>query len=360
MRRKLFMLVITFVFTTLFLTGCGNNLEEVSKTTPQYLDTELQIMIYAENEREGEEIIDEAFEEISRLEGILSRYESGSDIREVNENAGKEKVEVSPETIELLKEAKKWGEATEGHFDVSIAPLLNRWGFDDDNTYLDIGEKDDTGDLKVDFKIPDEEEIAEILDYVDYTKIEIDEEEETVYLPDERMELEVVGIAKGYVLQSAEEILLENGVEHGFLRAGGDIATIGGKPDEPWIIGVTNPRDSTSSFATLEIEDRAIGTAGDYMRYFMLDGQRYSHILDPKEGRPVDEVVSATIEAETVLEIDVISTIAMVKGVDEGIRFVENLDSVEGALVDKDGRIHYTSGFEDIVESGPEDGDKIF
>ncbi len=344
------------------LVGCNDDeeLHEVSDSTMKYLDTEIQIILYTDDTEKGEELIDAAFDEIARLEGILSRHVEGSDIMKINEKAGESEVDVNPETVELIEEAKEWGEKTEGHFDITIAPLMNRWGFDPDRTYEKIGDGGNE-DSEIDFELPTEEEIEELKELVDYTKIELDTEEETVFLPEEEMELETAGIAKGYVMEGVLELIQEEGIKHALVRAGGDMTTIGDKPgDEPWVIGIMNPRES-GQFATYHLDDKSMGTAGDYMRYFELDGERYSHILDPIDGRPAKGIVSATVEASTAMEIDVISTTAFVKGKDKGLEFIENLEDVEGALVDEDGVVHYSSGFEDnMAADGPASGDKIF
>ncbi|UMZ72861.1 FAD:protein FMN transferase [Natranaerofaba carboxydovora] len=363
MNLKIPVFLLLIVFLTIVFVGCGDEsggYEEVTRSSFSYLDTEIQIMVHARDTEKGENAIDNAFEEIERLESILARHQADSDVNRINENAGVEEVEVNPETMELIEKAVDWGELTDGHFDVTVAPLLNRWGFGEDRLYELIGREDEEGEPEVDFEIPAEEEIEELLEYVDYQQIEINEDENTVFLPEENMQIEMAGIAKGYILEGALEVLIEEGIEYGFVRAGGDITTIGGKPDnEPWVIGIRNPREQ-GHYASYYLEDNSIGTAGDYVRYYELDGERYSHIVDPIEGRPARGVVSATVDAPTAMEIDVISTTSFVMGVEKGLEFIESLDDVEGALVDEEGTVHFSSGFEENMGDGPEQGAKIF
>ena len=368
LRNKIVLLLIATLLITAFV-GCGEgdgngdengDYEEITRSSLSYLDTEIQIMLYVRDSEKGEDAIEKAFDEIERLEGILARHQADSDVNRINENAGVEEVEVNPETMELIKKAIEWGELTEGHFDVTVAPLLNRWGFGEDRLYELIGREDEEGEPEVDFEIPTEEEINELLEYVDYQQIEIYEDENIAFLPEEDMQIEMAGIAKGYILEGALEILIDEGIEYGFVRAGGDITTIGGKPEnEPWVIGIRNPREQ-GHYASYYLEDNSIGTAGDYVRYFELDDERYPHIVDPIEGRPARGVVSATIDAPTAMEIDVISTTSFVMGVEKGLEFIESLDDVEGALIDEEGKVHYSSGFEDSMRDGPEQGAKIF
>jgi len=281
-----------------------------------------------------EQLEEEVFAEIDRLEKLFSRSIEGSDVSKVNEAAGLNHVIVSPEVLHVTEKAVSYAELTEGSFDPTIAPLVDLWGF--------YGQE---------YRVPNPEELERIVPFVDYTALEIDRDDETLFLTQSQMGLELGGIAKGFIVDQAMGVLKKADVEHAFINAGGDIGLIGSNPDgEPWRIGITNPRKTDQIIAVLSIIDCSVVTSGDYERSFEEEGEKYHHILDPETGMPADELASVTIVADTTLIADVLSTAVFVLGPQQGLQLIEDLDEAEGVLITPDLEVLVSSGLKDKVE----------
>lgn len=234
-----------------------------------------------------------AFEEIKKIESLLSKFNPSSEIYLLNQNA---KAKLSYQTLYVIKKAKEFWEKTDGAFDISVGVLLKLWGFDSRS-----------------YRIPDEEEIKEALDYVGLDKIKIDEQNRIVEIK-KGMILDLGGIAKGYAVDCAVKKLKEKGINSALINIGGDIYCLGERFGKPWKVGIKDPK-TKGIRKIVELKDKAIATSGSYENYFLKDNFTYTHIFDPKKGRPVDsKVISVTIVANDCLTADALATIAFVLG----------------------------------------------
>ncbi len=307
--------------------------------THMTMDTVVEIRFQSSGVRAAEEIRDEVFAEIERLEKQFSRSVEESDVVAVNDQAGRRPVTVSPEVFHVTKEALNYAELSDGAFDPTVAPLTDLWGFFSEE-----------GFPEQDYRVPQSAEIEYALQLVDYSLVEIDPDKQTIYLPQSGMGLELGGIAKGFIVDRSLEILSEAGVKHAYVNAG-DIGLLGTRPDgEPWRIGVRNPRDERDMIAVLPLADKAVDTSGDYERAFEEDGVKYHHILDPATGMPARELASVTVIAETTMEADVLSTAAFVLGTKRGMDFIEQIHGAEAIFVTPELEITVTGGLEDKIE----------
>lgn len=302
--------------------------------THMTMDTVAELRFQARGARAAEEIRDEVFAEIERLEELFSRSIPDSDVSRINNNAGQKPVKVSPEVFYVTEQALEYAEMSDGVFDPTVAPLTDLWGFFSDQEY----------------RVPEAEEIEDTLPLVDYSLVELDPEEQTVYLPVSGMGLELGGIAKGFIVDQALEILIDAGVESAYVNAG-DIGLLGTRPDgEPWRIGVRNPRDERDMIAVLSLQDIGVDTSGDYERGFEEDGVKYHHILNAKTGMPAMELASVTVLSATTMEADVLSTLAFILGPEAGFSLIEDKAGIEGVFVTPELDITYTSGLQDKID----------
>jgi len=302
--------------------------------TRMTMDTFVEIRFQAQGKRAAEEIRDEVFAEIERLENMFSRSVETSDVVAVNNSAGLRPVAVSPEVFFVTEQALRYAELSKGAFDPTVAPLTDLWGFFSDK----------------DSRVPEPGEIESILQLVDYRLVEIDPTNQTIYLPKRGMGLELGGIAKGFIVDQALETFLNAGIEHAYVNAG-DIGLLGTRPDgEPWRIGLRNPRDQRDIIAILPLANAAVDTSGDYERAFVEEGINYHHILDPETGMPARGLASVTVTAKTTMEADVLSTAAFVLGPEKGLALIEELPGAEGVFVTPEFEITITSGLEDKIE----------
>lgn len=299
------------------------------------MDTNVELVFSAAGSREAAGAQEAAFMEMARLEALLSRSLQESDILRLNRRAGAgSPAAVSPETITVVESALEYSALTGGAFDITVAPLLDLWGF--------LGRQ---------FRVPAQEEIESALPLVDYTLLRVDRERGELYLPRAGMAVDLGGIAKGYIVDRGLEILAEAGIKHAFLNAGGDIALLGSRPDgTPWRIGVQHPREKEKLLAVLSLTGGAVVTSGDYERAFQADGRRYHHILDPETGFPVYSLASVTVIAPTAMTADALSTAIFVLGPERGLALVEKLPGIEALLVTPELELLISSGLQGKVE----------
>ncbi|NLJ74989.1 MAG: FAD:protein FMN transferase [Firmicutes bacterium] len=280
------------------------------------MDTTVDIRVDARN---SEELVNQAFAEIEGIEKSLSRYVDTSEVSKINAHAG-QWVEVSQFTIDLVKEALRISELSDGAFDVTIGAVIELWGFG-------------TGD----YKVPSEEEIVQALKTVGYEKVEIDEAERKVRIPEGTI-LDLGGIAKGYAVDQASRLLRKSNAKRSIINAGGDISVIGRRPDDtPWRVGVQNPDNPADIRWILPLEDSSVVTSGDYQRYFVFNDQKWHHIIDPRTGYPARELKSVTVVTESATVADALSTAIFVLGMEAGSRLVEEMAGVEAIIVSQDG-----------------------
>lgn len=317
------------------LTGCGKRSispdnEICSDRNVFAMDTFMTICAYGDN---ADEALKSAEEKIKYLESIFSVTIEESDIYKINNSHGST-VEISPETAEILVEAVKMCGKTDGALDITLYPVLNSWGFTSD-----------------DFRIPDVKEITELLEYVDYSKISVDGIRVTI--PD-GFQLDLGALAKGYTSDAVADVLRENGVESAVINLGGNVRTLGKKPDGSlWKIAVRDPFDTENDMCVLETGEISVVTSGNYERYFEGDdGQRYWHILDPSDGFPADNgLVSVTVIGESGLYCDALSTALFVMGEDKAVEFWRKNHDFDMILVTDSHEIMYTSGVENSFEN---------
>ena len=285
-------------------------------------------------------VFDEVFDRVREIEARMSINEANYDDTEllrVNRAAGDRPVSVSEDTFRVIETAIEYGVLTNGAFDVSIAPLILLWG---------IGTPRE--------RLPTENEIAAARSLVDYSRIVLDRDARTVFLPESGMGIDVGGIAKGYAVDEATRILSDAGVKHGIVDFGGDIMTVGRRPDgKPWRVGVRNPEVAARGgiLGVIDSTDETIVSSGPYERYFIKDGVRYHHIFDPETGYPSgNRLTSVTVVSGVSKIADALSTAAYVLGLEDGYRLIEDLPGTEGIFVTENRSVYTTPGLRDRFE----------
>lgn len=264
------------------------------------------------------------FEEMRRLDAMLSPQLEDSELSRLNRQAGLAPVEVSDELAALLQRALHFSSLSQGAFDI---------------TYASVGH---LYDYRRGIR-PSPEAISAKLSAVNYRHVVIDGNR--VRFDHPGVVIDLGGIAKGHAVDRAIAILRQHGIEQALVSAGGDSRIIGSRDGRPWMIGIRDPDRDGRSAVVLPLQDSAISTSGDYERYFERDGQRYHHILTPATGRSPRELRSVTIVGTQGIDTDAISTTVFVLGSERGLRLIESLPGIEAVLIDRHGRIHYSRGF---------------
>lgn len=326
--------IVLIVMLLLVATGCTQKTEEEESVvrTSFMMGTIITIKVFGPHRVAAADAVVEKFKQ---LEQLMSVNIETSEVSQINANAGKQPVKVSEDTFAVLKMAIEYAERTDGLFDPSIGPLVDLWG---------IG----TGHAKV----PTQAEIEKILPLINYKNIELNEAEQTIYLTQPGMKIDVGGIAKGYAADKAIEIYRENSVKSAFVNLGGNVMVHGAKPDKSlWRIGIQHPRQVRDELmATIDMQDSTVVTSGDYERFFEKNGVRYHHILNPKTGYPSTAgLISASIIGERSADADALSTSVFLLGAEEGKKLAEER-GFQVMLVGADKKIYMSEGLRGKME----------
>jgi thiamine biosynthesis lipoprotein len=269
-----------------------------------------------------------AFQEIRRLEGLMSTYLMESDVSRVNRAAGGTWTAVDPEVLGVIREALRYARLSGGAFDITFKPLARLWQFE-------------AGSVP-----PSPAAVQEVLPLVDYRAVLIDGDGR-VRLRHPGMAIGLGGIAKGYAADRAAEVLREKGIANATINAGGDVRVMGRPSAErPWRIGIQHPRKRQALLDEVSLSAGAVATSGDYERFFVHEGVQYHHILDSRTGFPARGCMSITVIGETAMMADALSTAAFVLGPEAGLALIEELPGAEAMFVDASGEIHRTRGFQ--------------
>lgn len=264
--------------------------------------------------------INAAMAEIQRLEALMSDWKPDSEVSRLNRNPG-QLVALSPETFEVIEKSLWASQVSRGTFDITFQTLSGLWKF---------GDAQDTVPAP-----PSASEVARLRPRVGYRQIRVNADTRQVAIG-ARQQVGLGGIAKGYIVDKAAGVLTQAGIRSFLLRAGGDLYGAGTKPGgEPWIAGIQDPRGKQEDyFATLELNNHAFSTAGDYARAYVHQGKRYHHIIDPRTGYPASASKSVTIWAESALLADVIDDSVFILGPQQGLELVESVAGVGAVIVD--------------------------
>ena len=271
--------------------------------------------------------IEEAIAEIRRIEKLLTTFDDNSQTNLINQHAGIRAVKVDREVFDLVQRSKKISSLTQGAFDITYGSVDKKlWNFDSTMTAL-----------------PDKVSAKKMVQLINYNNILLDEKECTVFLKEKGMRIGFGGIGKGYAAERAKHILRKNGVESGIVNAAGDLAAWGYQPNgKEWTIGIADPDAVRRPFSYLSITGMAIATSGNYEKFVMIDGKRYSHTIDPKTGLPVSGIKSVTIICPNAEIADAMATPVMIMGVKAGLNLINQVKGIECIIIDDDNKI-YTS-----------------
>ena len=305
------------------LTGCsGAPAQEPESATFFAMDTAMDFTVYGDAA-----LLDEAETLIGSLEEQVSVTDEHSDIYAIDHTGSGS---LSGNAAELMEQALELCRRTGGALDISVYPIVRAWGFT-------------TGS----YQIPDEETIQSLLPLVDYTQIQYDAATGVVTLP-EGMEIDLGSVAKGYAGQLAAQMLRNSGVESALLNLGGNVQTVGTKPDgSPWQIGIKDPQGE-DAMMVLSVEDQAVVTSGGYERYFEQDGQTYWHVMDPSTGHPADSgLISVTIVGDEGVVCDGLSTALFVMGLEKAADLWAQSCDFEAVFVTASGEVYITEGLRD-------------
>ncbi len=328
-KSKIFILLFFLFF---FLISCSKQKVEKVEVDRFLFGTNLKIIIYSEDKKNSEKLIEETF---TLMENVEKKYNSRSEdsiIYRLNQKP-LEAQKIDSELFFMLNKAREISELTKGTYDISVGPLMSLWGFDD----LDIK------------KIPSQAEIKNLQELVNYKDIIFDEN--TIALKKENQRIDTGSFLKGYAINKGANYLSENGVTSAMITAISSIETIGAKPeDKPFKIGIQNPKNSQKLLYTIDLKDKALGVSGDYQTFIEIEGKMFHHILDAKTGYPSEYNSMVLILGTNAFECDLLSTGLFTLEAKEIIAYVDSKEELEAFVVDKDGKEYFSKNIKSYMK----------
>ena len=320
------------VFLSIFLISCGKKVEKIEESKFLF-GTYIKIVVYSDNKEKAMQSIEKAFNEIQRIDEKYNSKVEGSLIYNMNTTDNKS-IKLDAEGLELFEGVKKAYELSEHKYDVTIAPLLELWGFTEEAMELP------------NLKLPTKEEIEFTKTFIDFDKVHISEDG-TLSLESPVKEIDTGSFLKGYAIYRAKEVLKAEGIDSAFITSISSMDLIGTKPEgKPWKIGLQNPENSSEILGIVPLKNRAMGVSGDYQTYVEIDGKMYHHILDKDTGYPVEDKKMVVVLCDNAFDADLLSTTFFLMPIDKAIDYVNSRDDLEILIVDKDMNIITSKNFE--------------
>jgi len=287
------------------------------------MGSRFDITVVTNNQIEADVFIDMAVSEITRIEKLISSWDSNSETSEITRNAGIKPVIVDNELYALIERSLKISKLTDGAFDISYASMDKIWQFDGSMT-----------------EMPSAEIVNQSISKVGYQNIELNSENHSVFLKLKGMKIGFGAIGKGYAADQAKALLQEKGVIAGIINASGDLSTWGKQPNEQdWMVAIVNPLNKDKVFSWFPVVNSAVVTSGNYEKYVTFNDELYSHIIDPRTGYPSKGILSVSVFTKNAELADALATSIFVMGVETGLDFINQLNNVECIIVDKDNKV---------------------
>ncbi len=330
MQRIIFFLFSYFFFSSVVFSQWYQDTFKVMGTLSHvefWLDDYQHRLTQVDNQQQARTLLLAVKEEMFRIDQQMSPYKQQSELSRINRLASSQAVKISQELFDLLTVAQDISRLSEGAFDITYASVGYQYNYRER-------------------KKPSQSDITKALPAINYQSIILDRKQKTIRFKHADVRIDLGGIAKGYAVKRCLEILKKAGIEHALVSAGGDTGLLGDRRGRPWLVGIKHPRADHKTAVHIPLVDEAISTSGDYERYFIEDGVRYHHIINPKTGDSARAVVSVSVIGKDPTYVDALSTTVFVKGLKEGLALIEKLPEFETIIIDKNQRLHFSSGLQ--------------
>ncbi|MDM3869753.1 FAD:protein FMN transferase [Porticoccus sp. W117] len=293
--------------------------------TQAIMGTEVRVMLWHAEDKQGRAAVDAVMAEMQRIDAAYNPWDKQSELYRVNLHGAKGLVSVSAEMIKLLDKGLYYGRLTDGAFDITFASVGHGY------------------DYRTGKKATQQQHNEAV---IDYRLVTLDRQKKAVRFGHPNIKVDLGGIAKGYAIDRAVELLGEQGIEHASISAGGDTRLLGDRRGRPWVAGIKNPRGTKNEIAIkLPLQDEALSTSGDYERFFIDEnGERIHHILNPKTGYSANGITSVSVIGPNGFDTDPLSTSVFVMGVEKGLQLINSLADFEAIIIDEYGMTFYSQG----------------
>lgn len=287
------------------------------------MGSDFELVVVCKHSSKAEIFLNAAIKEIQRIENVLSEFKTDSETSLINNNAGISPVAVSDEVFQLIKRAISISQLTQGAFDITMAPLKKIYQFNN-----------------AEFQLPIDAVIKSQLNLIGYKKLQLSHEN-SVFLPEAGMSLSFAAIGKGYAADQVKKLWINMGLENGVISAAGDLCAMGlNASGDVWKIGVANPFNSSENIAWIPIKNAAIATSGDYEQFFMFNNERYSHTINPVNGKPCKFIKSVSVISPSAELSDALATAVYVQGIENGLFLINQLPGTHALIVDELNKVH--------------------
>jgi len=289
------------------------------------MGTSIIVELLGETPQLAEKCSQRVFDEMHRIDELMSPYIELSELSIVNRDAAQDEVKIGKELFNLIKQSIEFSELSNGAFDITFASVGHLYDYR----------------MK---QHPSDKQIKHRLSAINYKNIKLNEANNSISFSHKNTRIDLGGIAKGYAVDNAIKILKTCGIKNALVSAGGDSRILGDKNGRPWVMGVRHPRDNTRVVVSIPLSDSAISTSGDYERYFIENGTRYHHIIKPTTGQSVNQTWSVSVLANEAITSDALSTTLFVLGTEKALQLINSLDDIEAVVIDAKGKMFYSSG----------------
>ena len=315
-RRQLLLLLMSFWFSSLAFSEWHSDSADI-------MGTRIEVEVFHLDSDVAQSAMAAVMMTMRAVDAQMSPLIEDSEVFKINQLAASQPLVISPELFSLIEKSLDYSRLSEGAFDISFSSV-GRW-YHYRNSVA-----------------PTTEVIEKHLNAINYRLIELDKARQSIYFKHPDVKIDLGGIAKGYAVDRAIELLESQGIRSAIVSAGGDSRLIGDRQGNPWVIGIRHPRKADQYAVRIPLIDTAISTSGDYERFYMEGETRIHHILNPVTGRSAAAVQSVTILAPLAVDSDALSTTVFVLGVDDGLSLVNRLQGIDAIIIDGQGRLHYS------------------
>jgi thiamine biosynthesis lipoprotein len=346
--KKTLSIFLAFAIAFCF-TACSGNATKNQKFTSSFLDlfdTASTITAYDVSKSAFDKNFEKMHSELQKYDNLFDIYNSYDGITNlctVNQNAGKAPVKVGSEIIELLKYGKQIYDLSEGKTNICFGSVLSLW-----HNAREVAENGGNA------KLPSTKDLQNANNHTNIDDLVIDEENSTVFFNDEKMQLDVGAIAKGFAVEKITEWAKQNLWQSAVINIGGNVSAFGYKNNDgktPWAVGIENPQQNGDDYLfKLNVANLSVVTSGDYQRYYVVNGKKYCHIINPQTLMPSEYVASVTVVCNSSSLADALSTTLFNMSIDDGKKLVESMSGVEAVWVDKNYESTYSSGFDEYLD----------
>ena len=309
----------------LALSSIGHAHANWLKQSEDIMGTRVSVELWSENSVKARRCSDQVFSEMHRIDALMSPFKTASELSEINQHAAQRAVRISSELFNLIQRSIHFSQQSAGAFDITFASIGSQY------------------DYRLHIK-PDSKVISKQLKTINYKNLIL--KNQTVQFSMPGMSIDLGGIAKGYAVDQAINILQQCGIQQALVSAGGDSKILGDRQGRPWMIGIQHPRNRKVVALSIPLTDTAISTSGDYERFFLSNNERFHHIINPRTGKSAKQSWSATVIGPDATSTDALSTTVFILGAQKGLKLINSLENIDAIIIDSSGVVHYSSGLE--------------